>query len=199
MERITIVGHSFVPRLQNFIQGDPDVNDNFDLVNTTVEFFGRGGLTLNRLGELKARICGSGQADWAIMILGDNDIGSYDGPRRVAEEILRASEKVKSWTGAAKVVIFAMFPRFWKPGHDYFLPDYNEQATAVNNCLRELVDNDRGLFVWSPDKLAVNNRKADRYFDCEGRNGGVHLNDPGNFLLYRSIKRALGVLKQVSI
>ena len=194
-----IVGHSFVPRLRDFVHNDPNVDNNFDLNNASVQFCGRGGLTLNRLKELESRIRRLGQADWAIMVLGDNDIGRYDVPQTVAEEIINASEEVKVWTGATKVIICTMFPRFWKPIHDYFVPEYNQRAAAVNCCLLELVDNEKGFYVWSTDRLAVNNPKADKYFDCDGKNGGVHLNDPGNFLFYKSIKRAIGVLKQVSL
>ena len=147
--RIGIMGHSFVKHFRDFVNRDHKVDVNLNLSDTRVHFFGRGGLTLDRIKELEHNIRQWGQADIVILILGDNDVGRSLSPSKMANEIIVACEKVKKWTGSPRIVVLSMFPRFWKPCHHYFVQDYNQQAAAVNSCLQEVVDNERGNFVWS--------------------------------------------------
>lgn len=194
MQKLVIIGHSFVPRFDEFRANDESLDCNLGFENTVVSCIGRRGLTLQTAGSLEGQIRSEGPAEFAIIILGDNDIGKMD-TQSVARGIISFSEQVQDWTGGARVIIFSMFPRFWRRDHMYYTPDYNRKAYEVNQYLLQLVDNGRRIFMWESDAFAITNPRAERFFNCEGRSGGVHLNSTGNFWLYKAIRKAVGVIK----
>ena len=190
MQRVAVVGHSFVNHLQTFMKKDVFVDDAFGLDNTRVEFIGVSGLTISKLRRVEHRVRNF-KPTVVVVILGDNDIGNGVDQDLLMLRLTAAVTMLKAWAGAAKVIKIDICPRFCAQSYKYYCASYEEVALAVNAGFREQVGEDvEGIYAWGCRGLSFHDA---RQVNWSG--DGVHLKAAGNSLLYQGIRKALQVFK----
>lgn len=191
MQRVAIVGHSYVKHLREFVRDDIFTDDAFGLDNAEIQFFGVSGLTVRKLRLVEHRVRRF-KPTTVVLILGDNDIENGVDPEILTLRLVAAVAMLQKWAGMAKVIKLDVVPRFWVPTYKYFCPNYEQVALALNTGFRDQVEEMEGIFAWSCRGLS--------FHDARGVNwgsDGVHLRIPGNSLLYQGIKKALQVFKNL--
>jgi hypothetical protein len=139
--QVGIVGHSFVRRLADFIGEEGSRFSNLGLRNCDVRFWGRGGW---KVGDVA--LCMQDLIDFCpqvvILLLGDNDLAPVLDPEEIATHIVAMASFIKAKTGAGRIIIGQLMPRFWHHTHRFLFPGYNTLACEVNktNCCHGFSD-----------------------------------------------------------
>ena len=194
VQRVAVIGHSLVRDFDNFVHSDDvKVNEHLHLDNIQLECYHRRGLTVNRIRELKGEI-EMGAPSVVFLILGDNDINSSSDTSLLASQLACAGTLVRAWAGAPKLVHLDIFPRFYTKEScpKYFINNYQQLAMEVNQKMREETMELPRTVVWNCRGLRFEDAKSNNY-----KMDGVHLNASGNYLLYKGIRKAMQIFKQL--
>ena len=178
---VAVVGHSFVVRLNDFILADRDTDLNFGLRKVDVQFLGTSGLTIDRLREVQEDLVEL-QPKVIVLLLGENDIKQDGVPEELALKLAAAVTMISTWAGGAQVICCELMPRYYESDYKYFVQGYNDFAEEVNGHLKIELLSSQNCAFWRHN-FAV--RKV--YFADDG----VHLNNPGTFRLYKSIRHCI--------
>ena len=191
-QKIAIVGHSLVWWLNHFIQNDANTLPNLGITNADVRCIltpVKKGLIIDDLLLIKDDLI-QFRPDIMVLILGDNDLYKT-APEDLSLRLLAAGTLLRGWTGAAKLIHFELFPRFWTSSAHYFTPTYNQDALLVNERLREGVRDLHQTFVWACHGPSFHDSRASKYFLWDG----VHLNNEGQVLLCRAVQKAIHMFR----
>ena len=190
LNRIAVVGHSFVVHFEEFVRNDSLLYGNLGLDDTRVAYFGKGGLRLPQIDRFEDGIR-SFSPHVIFLILGDNDL--YESaPDVVADRVLQAHDKLKAWTGGAKIIMFSLFPRFWTSDNYYFTPSYNQDAIWVNETVTNRVAQLPRSFTWNCHGPSFTDRRASNYFEADG----VHLKANGQVKIYQALTKSYHNFRQ---
>jgi hypothetical protein len=86
-----------------------------------------------------------------ILLLSDHDSAPALDLEEIAAHIVAMASLIKAKTGAGRVIIGQMMPRFWHYTHRFFLPGYNTMACEVNKLIVAMVLQIPGILVWFHD------------------------------------------------
>lgn len=186
---VLILGHSFVKRLLSDIREgfNSEVSLSFGLSGTaSVRLSGVGGRTVAKLTRFDLDIISYYQPEIVILEIGTNDL-SCIAPEVVGSEI---DEFVQLLLGRYSVRVVGwccVIPRAISfSGYEAF----NQKASILNNYLKVVLDPYTGVFVWDH---RIFNHPAKNFYSRDG----VHLNNSGQYHLYRSYRGA--ILKALSL
>ena len=194
-EHIWVYGHSFVKRLQSFIREKrSELNIDFDLNlggTSSVRFDGSGGRSVNDLITDFDRICAA-RPHTVVLVIGGNDLGLPGGDvRLIARDLLAVCVRLQN--AGIRVVTCRAMPRYCMPkivgrihgiGEGDYLKKYWRDLSEFNVYL--------GTYAW---QLGIGYWNFNRQFSKEGVRSkfdgdGIHLNDRGQYDLYRSLRGA---------
>ncbi|KAK3098712.1 hypothetical protein FSP39_022328 [Pinctada imbricata] len=187
MNKLAIVGHSFVARLEDSLQGSK-IRTIFpygkDLgLDADVKYFGlRGATTKTYLNSREMVSCELFRPTRVFVQVGGNDISKNSTVISVCEGIRDIVEHLLRIDSVNAVIIGSIFPRRKPRGvsEDYY---YNE-ARKINNFLeRHYADHSR-VYFWKLRGLQL--PKKNIFI-----NDGVHLNDDATATYARQIRMAL--------
>ena len=191
--RVAVVGHSYVRRLKSFIEADDDVlgrvNMAFDLYreNVAVKFFFKSGCDIEQFhSHLKQSVLAY-HPKIVIVILGGNDLDDDEtDPVGVAADIVQLAEEFQSNNNF--VIISQILDR---PQPRIPADIFKIKARICNSKIVDKIQHSNKIIFWT--HIRLNNCNTHMHRD------GVHLNNKGNFLYYKSLKRALShVLSHVA-
>ena len=193
MQKVAIVGHSFVNHLREFVRSDRCAEKSFGLANAEVRFFGVSGLAIGKLRQIEHSLRNFGPTT-VVLLLGDNDIGNGVDAELLTLRLVAAVAMIQRWAGTSKVIRMDICPRFWVPSYKYFCEQYEETAMYVNADFREQVQMQSlsRIFSWSCRGLSFHDARRVNW-----KPDGVHLQVPGNSLLYQGIRKALHYFKHL--
>ena len=147
--------------------------------------------------KLIAGRLGSRRFDIVIILIGDNDVVENKGDSGLLAARIWA---IASWwrvrAQANAVYVCGVVPRFPRSdgrlGRYPFVADYNRWALELNSELKKGAGA-KGSFFWRHNFLVCSDNAADLESKCKKyiAGDGVHLNDKGHFLLYKSLQRLL--------
>ena len=107
--KVLLYGHSFIRRLENFVQR-ADVSRNFDFNdNTEVSYVGYGGATVSRLRKDSDRIVQSYRPDILILQIGGNDTVIESDPQVIFNEIVSFARHLHYTLFIREVVVSSLF------------------------------------------------------------------------------------------
>ena len=192
--RVLILGHSFATRLLDFVKGDDKARLDFGLKTCSITILGHGGARVRDIVKRWSEHIADTDPDIIVLLIGDNDLA--DGtPEEISAHIV-STASLLSRRYKAVVCVGQLFPRF--PPHTPnrrwpFQAGYNQAAHAINRILACEIATVDGLRFWHHEFVAFPAVSENKRKRCEAYylQDGVHLNDSGNFLLYRSIQKLL--------
>ena len=175
--KVLLVGHSHVVWLEHYLRGAPQ---NFGLSEVEISYLGvRGGRVAtfkNKLDEV-ARLA----PDIIIMHLGGNDLESDRPPQQVGMELYELAKDYKK-LGVKHVTVCKIIRRAqWR---HLSVNEGNARVIIINEFLSAVCDGYREIYswrhrgLWQPDNGIF-------------REDGVHLNDLGNYKLYKCMRGAV--------
>ena len=187
--RVLILGHSFVRRLEEFSQSEPEwLNLGFDVTKIDVSFIGIGGGTIR--GGTKC-IINKGhmtaihniQPHIVYLQIGGNDLCDFDCKSlTLSQDIMSYAEFLLQGYGVQHVVVGQLLPRFSRrcPA------DYNYKVCQVNNELIKLCASASNVTFWHHRGF---------WNDAQSLigNDGVHLNQRGLLKYSKSVRAGVGV------
>lgn len=138
MERIAILGHSFVARLEEDLRMDGQLQFNKDLdlpSNYMVKFFGLRGTTTHRIlysGQFQD--CEKFHPTRVFLQIGENDIGSALSNIDVIQGIRRVVDSLLSFSDVKRVIVGSLFQRTNPRG--LTAEDYNSRVDQINIFLQ---------------------------------------------------------------
>ena len=190
--KVLILGHSFVRRLNVFLHQSRDRRTvpGFDLSSVDLSFLGVGGRTVPKTLQFDIAKVKALQPEIIILELGSNDLCSVGRhPESVGSDIEHLVSFLHDHCGAAFVVACQVIHRSNTSTH---IPDYNVKVDVLNQYLQVVLEPLVYADFWYHRGL----RNPSIPVLCRD---GVHLNDHGNYTLYRSYRGAiLFALKQIS-
>ena len=196
-DRVAIVGHSFVARLEKiFSDGVNGAKRDFGLnTSNAVHWLGKGGEKVDgfvarwsdRLREIKPQVI--------VLCIGDNDIQRGTDEEELACLIVAMASMCQNRFGASYVYITQLMPRFLGTrNRHWFEPTYNRKAGRINELLQGKVAELSGIFFWAhrfvrfPTENLIRAGKIREFLYSAD---GVHLNQNGLFQLYKSFASLL--------
>lgn len=196
-DRVAIVGHSFVTRLEKFVgQGTNRAKRDFGLsTKNAVHWLGKGGEKVNgiiarwsdRLRKIEPQVI--------VLCFGDNDIRRGKDEEELACLVVAMASLFQNRFGARYVYIAQLMPRFFGTcNHHWFESTYNTKANRINELLQGKEAALPGIFFWThkfvrfPSEDLIRAEKISRFMSSAD---GVHLNQKGLFKLYKSLASLL--------
>lgn len=178
MERIAILGHSFVARLEQdlLMEGQLQFNKDLDLPsNYMVKFFGlRGATTHHILYSRQFQDCKNFHPTRVFLQIGENDIGSAVSTIDVIQGIRRVVDSLISFSSVKRVIVGSLFHRTKLRG--LTAEDYNFRVDQINIFLQRFYATSktvhfwgiRGLMrptwdIWTSDGIHLNHSATRKY------------------------------------
>ena len=202
-ERIAVVGHSFVRRLYDFTcraDSEKTEDSQFNLRNTTVRWFFKGGLGASDVLPRWQRQLADFKPQAVIFMIGDNDVERGVDIEGLAGLIqAMASLLLSERFGTRLVLVCQIMPRFESNVYR-FESAYNTLAKDLNGALYESFSGSERLRFRSHDFACIpwTESELEEFPAKFIRHDGVHLSKYGNAKQYRSIKFALHKLKYMA-
>ena len=198
MEKVAIIGHSFVRRLGEFLEDHPEKDPHFGMDHRRVSLLHCGGITMfevRRTFEDQIRML---DPDWVVVVLGDNDADNHrlqvEGLATMiintALQYLRRRE--------VPVIVTNLMPRY--TGSRRYSRTYNGRAVQVNSELRRQVQLYQDVSFWVHKFAVFPEDEATTAAYHRNRHlykpDGVHLSEDGYFRYYRSLAKLLNGLRR---
>ena len=195
MKSIIFWGHSIVFHFFEFLANKIDFRckSNFNWKdNIQIHNNGISGLSFKKLskmcdGSLEKMVDGA-VYDMIVIQFGGNDYKKFKyRPAKLAKKIIKLAKSLKRICKAQTVVICKILPRF--EGNRSFsfsylqAIEYRSWARTVNKNLKNFASDN--MIFWNHQRN-FGSKKASCF-----RNDGVHLNQYGQFLLYKSWRGAI--------
>ena len=180
---VLIMDHSFVRRFYTFLTSETDLRCEQDLgLGSTwcIRFFGIGGRTISKTRSFDCVAVKSFEPDVVILELGSNDLTPKDvRPETVGSDLADLVAHLFKVTNAKQIFVCQVLHREQLPRRSY-----NLDVDKLNKYLKAVISDipnarywrHRGMLLPSQEVLAAD---------------GVHLNDHGQYLLYRSYRGAV--------
>ena len=183
--RVLILGHSFIRRLNQFIeQNSHTLQKTLGIAEPiTVHWHGVGGRTVRKTVQYDLHIAESFAPDIVILELGTNDLSSRH-PLLVGSDIEELVRLLHT-TYRVKVICVCQTIR-----REAATEAFNEGVGMLTKYLRVVLEPIPYAFFWG--HRGFWNPKSNIY-----SRDGVHLNNNGQFKLYRSLRGA--VLKSIRL
>ena len=179
LPQVLILGHSFVRRFQHYLKSTEDrrVAEDMNLSRICyVQTYGIGGRTVRKLRMFDLDVVQRISPDVVILEIGTNDLAK-SSPRLVAEDIKTLCHDLYCLYGVRKIVISQII---FRANNSIF----NAAVSECNSILQTFFEHNDHITFWRHRGLnnpAVQIHRRDR----------VHLNDAGNFALYKSYRGAI--------
>ena len=189
MPKVLILGHSFVKRLQSDLKTTFDARavSNFRLEGTaTVNLFGVGGRTVEKLRRYDLHVVRRLAPDVVILEVGSNNIPDVR-PEVVGSSIEELVSLLLDNFSVTVVGVCHVIPR------SVSFPDWEDSlkhAEILNNYVRFVLEPFPNAFCWTHKDFS--SPLKDLYLE-----DGVHVNSCGQYFLYRSYRGA--ILKALSL
>lgn len=183
MDRVAIVGHSFISRLHSALRNNVNFPDSFNIAGCDIRCYGRSGGTVNSLsndiGLTQFLILF--QPRVVILQIGGNDLSSV-APETLAYRIVDFTSYLKDNFNVQQVYVCELFrrlsPRFISPN------EYEHNRQVVNNMLKTIFEDSSDLHFWKHLRLMYS---PFNIFNDDG----VHLSMIGLQKFYRSLRLAI--------
>ncbi|XP_061173635.1 uncharacterized protein LOC133182807 [Saccostrea echinata] len=162
--QICLLGHSFIRRLSEFMDSNPDFKDlNLDAENYEITVCAKGGL---RTGGLQCMLKGiTGHPDIHFIQIGGNDIG-YLSNEKIVINILSFSEYLTQGLDSKRVIIGQLLRR----DPSVSVAGYNDSVVEINSLLTQKTQAHERIFFWRHRGFWQNLSHLAR--------DGVHLDNP---------------------
>ena len=181
---ILILGHSFVRRLQTFLPEHQDrrAAHNMNLPHENVSFLGIGGRTVSKMLSFDLEKIKAFQPKVIILELGTNDLCVVgQRPESVGSDIEHLVQVLHDHCGAEFIMVCLVIYRSAVPSH---VPDFSLEVDLLNKYLKVVLEPLSYAEAWSHRGL----QSPSIAVLCRD---GVHLNEAGNYALYRSYRGAI--------
>ena len=186
--RVLILGHSYVRRLEEFINhsNSSHINRNFTFEDSQFQIFfsGYGGAGIARIHEVWSENLHKFRPHAVILQIGSNDIGRGFNLTKVpalCSRIISLAQRIQNSYSVEKVLISQLFFR-----NRARCPIFNECTQAVNYELQARLVNSHTIAVWKHRNFWKPEVRA----RIENRDQ-IHFNDEGNLKYYNSLKGAI--------
>lgn len=186
-----IIGHSIPRRLDAHLKSNIDarLRSDFGLDESlAIKICASGGLTLKRMQTVLKKVR-QFRPDCVVILLGDNDVrpAKFDtSPEEIAAGLISLVSLLQRRYSVGSIVLCQLLPRFSKHRHWKM---YNHKAKLVNDIIKRDLSYSYASFWTHNGKFR---------FPIEGKGSkdkfledGVHLNDKGQYYLYKSLRGAL--------
>ena len=176
---VIILGHSFVRRMKEFLES---VNNkltsiDFNLKDVArISIHGIGGGTVRKLRLLDLNNVVAKRPDFVLFEIGTNDLTTMS-PEIVAQEINTICDDLHAEFNVHKIVVSQIIYRKNNP-------QFNKLVDTCNNLVSALIRDKSHAHFWIHKGLK--NPSLDIL-----RRDGVHLNERGNYALYRNYRGAI--------
>lgn len=192
VDKVLIFGHSFVHRLESFVNTNRSTgwfNLGLDGTDIQVEFYGLGGGTLRPGPKSIQRrkhlsVISSYQPSSMFLQICGNDINAYTDTDKLARDAVSFADFLLTGYDLRHVVLGQLLPRFSSGSW------YNEKVCEVNNSIAKLLEGKPHITFWHHRGLWKNAHSligTDR----------VHLTDDEGMLIYaKSVRAAIGSFKR---
>ena len=187
-QRVLIIGHSFVHRLQAFVQKRRHTECLSSLhSNAVVIFHGIGGRTISKFREYDFDVVQEIAPDIIILELGSNDLVKLP-PQTVGSELESLVQDLHNIFSIKFVVVGQVLRRYTKDS-----VDFNCKVGKLHQYLKVVLERLPYCYYWRHRGFWNSNQNL--YLS-----DGVHLNSLGNYKFMRSIRGAiLKALKLVGV
>lgn len=189
--KVLILGHSFVRRFAAFIAQSVDkrVKNNLDLSESAqIALQGVGGRTVDKINVFDLQRVRKVQPDIVILEIGSNDLCPRDAkPEIVGSKIETLVQHLHAHFNVRFIVVCRTVARAACPRDN---PSYNDRVALLNQYLDVVLEAIPFAEFWRHKGLRKPNVSV-------LSKDGVHLNNRGQYALYRSYRGAiLYALKQ---
>ena len=181
---ILILGHSFVRRLQTFLTEHHDrrAAHNMNLPHENISFLGIGGRTVSKMLSFDLDKIKAFQPKVIILELGTNDLCVVgQRPESVGSDIEHLVQVLHDHCGAEFIMVCLVIYRSAIPPH---VPDFSHKVDLLNKYLKVVLEPLPYVEAWSHREI----QSPSIAVLCRD---GVHLNETGNYALYRSCRGAI--------
>ena len=196
IKKVAVTGHSIVRNLGSFVETSEKTLPNFGIEDRDVQFFGSGGCLVSHTHDRLSPKLDKFDPDAIIWMLGDNDIANPNMNLGGLAAILLNQVCQVRRDETVPAVLCTLLPRY--PGK-YYSYRYNERAAEVNDHLVEQLERAKETssypnvslythkdFVFPlTEDLTKRYWLKQKYFKADG----THLNEEGNWKLYRSFRK----------
>ena len=174
----------------------------FNVQQLDVDMFGVGGMKIggnenrkNLLSDETILEVNARSPKVIVLWIGDNDIKITTEPHELSLRILSAVDNLFVKTKIEHVCLMQLIPRFlWDAGLN---THYDFVARQVNQLLKAACGKRHNLSFHFHDFTRFRCEKEIRYYNLQRfYKDDVHLNDEGNYKLFRSIRGLLITLNQ---
>ena len=182
---ILILGHSFVRRLRDDLNAHFDVRaaPNFHLPESGyVSLMGTGGRTVKKLRKHDLPSVRHLRPDIVILEIGTNDL-SLEPPEVVGSNIDDLARLLRDEYKVRVVVVCQVLDRNLPNSHDSN-KDFNVKASLLRKYLSVVLSDAVGIVLWEHRDFS----RSDRVLLSPD---GVHVNEQGQYCLYRSYRGAI--------
>ena len=187
-QRVLIIGHSFVHRLQAFVQKRRHTECLSSLnSNAEVIFHGIESRTISKFREYDPDVVKEIAPDIIILELGSNDLVKLP-PQTVSSELESLVQDLHNTFSIKFVVVSQVLRRYTKDS-----VDFNCKVGKLHQCLKVVLERRPYCYYW----------RHSGFWNCNPNlylSDGVHLNSLGNYKFMRRIGGAiLKALKLVGV
>jgi len=182
--KVLILGHSFVRRFQFFLYEGLDSRTfpGLDLSSVEIHFLGIGGRTVAKILAFDLDHVRALQPDIVVLEIGSNDLcEAGHRPETVGSSIESLVCKLHEECNVAFIVLYQVIHRATLPSH---CPRYNSSVDTLNKYLDVVLEPLSFAEFWRHKGLREPKITV-------LRRDGIHLNDQGNYVLYRSYRGAI--------
>ena len=183
LRKVLVFGHSFVHRLDTFLNRQGIVNLRLDSTKFEVLLRGFGGLTLARARAEYFSLIEQDQPTIIILVLGDNDVDKARNQnkdiRLIAADLVQFAQDLLELDTTKIVYIVPAYHRL-----NPRMGTYEQALPVYNNTIRSICRPLYHTVHWPHRNLSDNWRQYLVY-------DGIHFNDKGNIKFFRCIRSAI--------
>ena len=181
-----LLGHSFVRRLDKYMQEQGKPNLSLDRAGLELRLKGWSGMTMANFPKALKQVS-THRPELVILDIGTNDIDAQRMSLEVlVDQLFKFGTLMVSNYGVKRVVFLEVLPR-GRGRHAAKNPQFTAQVQQFNADLMALVTSQQGVYrrlhCWNHRRMRTN---VHRYL-----RDGVHLNDQGMKKYFHSVKGAV--------
>lgn len=185
MDRVLVLGHSFISRLDSLFRFNNQFPDSFDLNQCTIMCYGRPGGTIdslwddNHLVDILLNFCPT----LVILQVGGNDLcRSSLRPETLTFKIIDFMNSLENDFNVQQIMVCEIFKR-QKP-RNISATEYEAKRQTVNRMLLNILEESRSQHYWRHLRLMCSPLPIFGH-------DGVHLSHLGQHKFFRSLRLAI--------
>lgn len=206
-----ILGHSICRRLYEHLNTGIDPRHRSDLnisKSSTIDWHGIGGRTIDKVIKHDMHVVTRQRTDCIVLMIGGNDVLEDITAEEVAFKLLTFGTVLTKKYGIRRVVICALLPRFPKAKSKFkhtsfakrraeiaedqsYKSMYAVKAHEINSILKNEALSYNKISFWDHNERfyfqGIEKQSCIDKFNADG----VHLNNKGQYHLYRSLRGAV--------